>query len=167
MEFNFYPWKLDIDVEKTKALYAEKTFAVDEAANRILISKLTKEQRDFLDSLGVDPSKIQVHKKEYDLSKEECDEDELRSLEVAFLLCGKFLSTPADQIEMYKDEDVYGRNIVPEDLDIEMVDTDELFAPIEFGIGLRFKHPVSHFEGFRPICQPPLQRAQPPAHIFF
>lgn len=24
MEFNFYPWKLDIDVEKTKALYAEK-----------------------------------------------------------------------------------------------------------------------------------------------
>lgn len=51
MEFNFYPWKLDIDVEKTKALYAEKTFAVDEAANRILISKLTKEQRDFLDSL--------------------------------------------------------------------------------------------------------------------
>ena len=147
MEFNFYPWKLDIDVEKTKALYAEKTFAVDEAANRILISKLTKEQRDFLDSLGVDPSKIQVHKKEYDLSKEECDEDELRSLEVAFLLCGKFLSTPADQIEMYKDEDVYGRNIVPEDLDIEMVDTDELFAPIEFGIGLRFKHPASHFEG--------------------
>lgn len=101
MEFNFYPWKLDIDVEKTKALYAEKTFAVDEAANRILISKLTKEQRGFLGSLGVDPSKIQVHKKEYDLSKEECDEDELRSLEVAFLLCGKFLSTPADQIEMY------------------------------------------------------------------
>lgn len=147
MEFNFYPWKLDIDVEKTKALYAEKTFAVDEAANRILISKLTKEQKDFLGSLGVDPSKIQVHKKEYDLSKEECDEDELRSLEAAFLLCGKFLSAPADQIEMYKDEDVYGRNIVPEDLDIEMVDTDELFAPIEFGIGLRFKHPVSHFEG--------------------
>ena len=147
MEFNFYPWKLDIDVEKTKALYAEKTFAVDEAANRILISKLTKEQKDFLGSLGVDPEKIQVHKKEYDLSKEECDEDELRSLEVAFLLCGKFLSTPADQIEMYKDEDVYGRNIVPEYLDIEMVDTDELFAPIEFGIGLRFKHPVSHFEG--------------------
>lgn len=38
MDFNFYPWKLDIDVEKTRALYAEKTFAVDEEANRILIS---------------------------------------------------------------------------------------------------------------------------------
>lgn len=147
MEFNFYPWKLDIDVEKTKALYVEKTFAVDEEANRILLSKLTKEQRDFLDSLGVDSTKIQVHKKEYDLSEEECDEDELRSLEVAFLLCGKFLSAPADQIEMYKDEDVYGRNIVPEDLEVEMVDTDELFAPIVFGIGLRFKHPLSHFSG--------------------
>lgn len=147
MEFNFYPWKLEIDVEKTRELYAKKTFAVDEEANQILLSKLTKEQRDFLDSLGVDPEKIQVHKKEYDLSEEECDEDELRSLEVAFLLCGKFLSAPADQIEMYKDKDVYGRNIVPEDLDIEMVDTDELFAPIEFGIGLRFKHPVSHFSG--------------------
>lgn len=63
MEFNFYPWKLDIDVEKTKALYVEKTFAVDEEANRILLSKLTKEQRDFLDSLGVDSTKIQVHKR--------------------------------------------------------------------------------------------------------
>ena len=137
MEFNFYPWKLEIDVEKTRALYAKETFAVDEEANQILFSKLTKEQRDFLDSLGVDPAKIQVHKKEYDLSEEECEEKELHSLEVAFLVCGKFLSAPADQIEMYKDEDVYGRNIV----------TDELFAPIEFGIGLRFKHPVSHFSG--------------------
>lgn len=146
MEFNFYPWKLEIDVEKTRALYAKETFAVDEEANQILLSILTQEQRDFLDSLSVDPAKIQVHKKEYDLSEEECEEKELHSLEVAFLLCGKFLSAPADQIEMYKDKDVYGRNIVPEDLDIEMVDTDELFAPIEFGIGLRFKHPVSHFE---------------------
>lgn len=111
MEFNFYPWKLEIDVEKTRELYAKKTFAVDEEANQILLSKLTKEQRDFLDSLGVDPSKMQVHKKEYDLSEEECDEDELRSLEVAFLICGKFLSAPADQIEMYKDKDVYRNNI--------------------------------------------------------
>lgn len=63
MEFNFYPWKLEIDVEKTRELYAKKTFAVDEEANQILLSKLTKEQRDFLDSLGVDPEKIQVHKK--------------------------------------------------------------------------------------------------------
>ena len=63
MEFNFYPWKLEIDVEKTRALYAKKTFAVDEEVNQILLSKLTKEQRDFLDSLGVDPAKIQVHKK--------------------------------------------------------------------------------------------------------
>ena len=147
MEFNFYPWKLEIDVEKTRALYVKKTFAVDEEANRILLSKLTKEQRAFLDSLGVNPAKIQVYKKKYDLSEEECEEKELHSLEVTFLLCGKFLAAPADQIEMYKDKDVYGRNIVPEDLDIEMVDTDELFAPIEFGIGLRFKHPVSHFEG--------------------
>lgn len=147
MEFNFYPWKLEIDVEKTRTLYDKKSFAVDEEANRILISKLTKEQRTFLDSLGVDSAKIQVHKKEYDLSEEECGEDELHSLEVAFLLCGKFLAAPADQIEMYKDEDIYGRNMVPEDLDIEIVDTDELFTSIEFGIGLRFKHPISHFEG--------------------
>ena len=111
MEFNFYPWKLEIDVEKTRVLYAKETFAVDEEANQILLSILTQEQRDFLDSLGVDPSKMQVHKKEYDLSEEECDEDELRSLEVAFLICGKFLSAPADQIEMYKDKDVYRNNI--------------------------------------------------------
>ena len=44
MEFNFYPWKLDIDVEKTKALYVEKTFAVDEEAIRILLSNRTKDQ---------------------------------------------------------------------------------------------------------------------------
>ena len=147
MVVTFYPWKLEIDVEKTRVLYAKETFAVDEEANQILLSILTQEQRDFLDSLGVDPAKIQVHKKEYDLSEEECKEKELHSLEVAFLVCGKFLSAPADQIEMYKDEDVYGRNLVPEDLEIEMIDTDELFAPIEFGIGLRFKHPVSHFSG--------------------
>ena len=147
MEFNFYPWKLEIDVEKTRALYAKKTFAVDEEANQILLSKLTKEQRNLLNSLGVDPAKIQVHKKRYDLSEEEYEEKELHSLEVAFLVCGKFLSAPSEQIEMYKDEEVYEKNIVPENLDIEMVDTDELFAPIEFGIGLRFKHPVSHFSG--------------------
>lgn len=47
MEFNFYPWKLEIDVEKTRALYAKETFAVDEAANQILLSILTKEQRIF------------------------------------------------------------------------------------------------------------------------
>ena len=81
MEFNFYPWKLEIDVEKTRTLYDKKSFAVDEEANRILISKLTKEQRTFLDSLGVDSAKIQVHKKEYDLSEEECGEDELHSWE--------------------------------------------------------------------------------------
>ncbi len=70
MEFNFYPWKLEIDVEKTRELfYAKETFAVNEEANQILLSRLTKEQRDFLDSLGVDPEKIQVHKKEYDLSE--------------------------------------------------------------------------------------------------
>lgn len=148
MEFNFYPWKLDVDVEKTKRLYSERSFAVDEEANQILLSILTEEQKEFLNALGVDPAKIQVAKKTYDLSEEECEEKEIHSLAAAFLVCGKFLAAPADQIEMYKDADVYGKNIVPENLDIEMVETeDALCTSLEFGIGLRFKHPISHFDG--------------------
>lgn len=72
----------------------------------------------------------------------------MRSLTVAFLVCGKFLAAPADQIEMYKDEDVYGKNIVPQNLDLEMIETeDPLCTSLKFGIGLRFKHPISHFDG--------------------
>ena len=68
-------------------------------------------------------------------------------LSINILFCGKFLAMPSEQLEIYKDEELYGTYIEIDN--VESIPTDDLAAyeELNLGTGIRFKHPVSHFEG--------------------
>lgn len=67
MMFNFYPWTLDIDVESTKQLYSENDYSTDSAANTKFTKQLSKRQKDFFMSVGINPLKIRVEETIYDI----------------------------------------------------------------------------------------------------
>lgn len=62
MIFEFHPYVIDIDVEKTKEFYAQGNYiscTCDDCQNFIkAIDFLTKEEKDFFENLGVDLKKI-------------------------------------------------------------------------------------------------------------
>lgn len=142
MIFEFSPWKIDVDIEKTKCLYAENDYSVDKEWNEIFVANLNVLQKDFFEMLGIDTMKIEVEKHNFEENSEVPF-----MLSVNFLFCGKFLTMPREQLELYRDEEIYGKVIEMES--VESITTDGLavYDELSIGTGIRFKHPVSHFEG--------------------
>ena len=66
MLFEFMPWQLDVDIESTKLFYESNDYSKDKALNQDFIDSLTKEQKYFFDSLGVDLLKIEIDEAVYD-----------------------------------------------------------------------------------------------------
>ena len=63
---------------------------------------------------------------------------------------GRFAAMPADQIELYQDEEVYGIEIPADSLESIHGDDENMllsYDDLGLGIGLRFKHPISQFQG--------------------
>lgn len=62
MNYLLMPWELELDVDATKELYERNNYATDQRANDEFISKLSAEQKDFFETLGVSLDKIKVDK---------------------------------------------------------------------------------------------------------
>lgn len=141
MIFDFYPWKMDVDIEKTKEFYQDNDYSVNKEWNEEFINRLNISQREFFDRLNIDLMKIEIERRDF------IDNEEVPYiLSIDFLICGKFLSMPKEQLEIYMDEEVFGESV---DINaIESISTDELVAydGLELGTGIRFKHPATHFE---------------------
>lgn len=141
MIFDFYPWKIDVDINKTKKFYEENDYSYNKEWNKKFISILNKSQYDFFVELGIDLMKIEIKKREFEDNKEVP-----YIFSIDFLICGKFLSLQKEQLEIYSDEEIFGTSI---DLNaIESIENDVLVAYDCFGLGtgIRFKHPAVHFE---------------------
>ncbi len=142
MIFDFYPWKIDVDIDKTRKFYQENDYSQNKEWNKNFISFLSKSQYDFFVELGIDLMKIEIRKREFE------DNVEVPYIfSINFLICGTFLSLQKEQLEVYLDEEIFGTSI---DLNsIESIETDVLVAydGLGLGTGIRFKHPATHFEG--------------------
>lgn len=109
MIFDFNPWQLDIDIESTKLFYESNDYSEDKNLNKDFRESLTKEQKDFFDSLGIDLLKIEINEALYDIPKDsEMPALQTKRIAVNFLMKGKILSVPQYQKDLYKDEEVYG-----------------------------------------------------------
>ena len=53
MLFEFYPWKIEADVEATKRLYLTNDYAKDKSINQKFYGTMSDKQKDFFISLEV------------------------------------------------------------------------------------------------------------------
>lgn len=143
MLFNFNPWKIDVDILKTKELYKTQDFSVNKEENQKFAAMLNEKQKEFFEKLAVDVMKIQVETVTYG---EAGGDDSIQTMKVNFLFCGRFAAMPANQIALYQDEEYYGEKF---DLSqVESVPLEVLAYDFDgLGTGIRFKHPILHYEG--------------------
>ena len=121
MIFDFYPWKIDANIEKTKKFYQGNDYSSNKEWNKMFVDILNPMQREFFDNLGIDLMKIEVRKNEFE------DNEEVPFIyTINFLLCGKFLSMTKYQLDMYADEEIFGQNVVLDS--IECIEADRLIT---------------------------------------
>ncbi len=141
MVFDFFPWTIDVDIEGTKRFYQDNDYSINKEWNKVFINSLNIPQYDFFDRLGIDLMKVEIER------------HELKDVEVPyfssinFLFCGKFLAMPKKQLDLYRNDEIYGMSI--EFDSVEVILDDELSFYDELGLegtGIRFKHPISHFD---------------------
>ena len=141
MVVDFYPWKMDIDIDETRRFYQDNDYSSNKEWNKMFVEVLNASQIDFFHNLGIDLMKIEVEKCDF------VDNEEVPFIySIDFLLCGKFLSLPKVQVELYSDEEVFGKYV---ELDLsECIETEDLviYDGLGLGTGIRFKHPATHFE---------------------
>lgn len=65
MLFDFYPWKIDVDLQKTKELYQTQDFSASKEENQRFVSLLSEKQKAFFQKLNIDIMKIQVETVNY------------------------------------------------------------------------------------------------------
>ena len=142
MIFEFYPWKIDIDVEATRQLYEENDYAEDKAFNRRLADTMTQQQKNFFSSLGVDIHKMRAEEKIHDIPEEDgMSGGKIAVQKIDFFLCGKFLAIPDYQQELYGDEEIAELQL-PDALQIvKMPEENKLPIYDIDGWGCVFKHP--------------------------
>ena len=147
MLFDFYPWKMDIDIEATKELYIKRNYAKDSEVNKNIFNTMSKKQKDFFMSIGVDILKVKAEEKVYDIpDDEELSGGKIYSMSLDFLICGKLLSILDYQEEIYIDEEVFGMNLPSYLKVIKMVEEQEFPIYDIDGWGCVFKHPLFRFE---------------------
>lgn len=142
MLFNFYPWEIESDVEKTKELYKEKDHSLDKSINKKFKSSLTPKQKDFFDSLGVDLDKIYISECTYDIPEDVHQKAErIYKMSIHFLITGKFAALTGFQKRLYQDEELFGDELPTELKIVELEDTNAVPAYNVDGIDFSFKHP--------------------------
>jgi hypothetical protein len=62
MIFDFYPWKIEVDVDETRRFYHENDYSSNKEWNKMFVEVLTASQIDFFHNLGIDLMKIEVEK---------------------------------------------------------------------------------------------------------
>lgn len=146
MIFNFYPWKLDVDIEATKQFYAEKEYVKGRNENTKFYQHMTKKQKYFFDSLGVDVVKMEIEEKLHDIPEEDgMSAVKLYVCTINFLICGKIVSLPDYQKHIYEDEEVFGKTF-PDTINVIELPDEELTLFDVDGLECAFKHPCFHFD---------------------
>lgn len=147
MIFDFYPWKMDVDVEATKQFYIENDFAKEREVNAKFYENMSEKQKNFFISLGVNAEKIEIEEKMYDIPEEnDMPRAKIHICSIKFLVCGKMLSLPDYQKEIYGDEEVFGETFSNTITVVEMPEGEKLPVFDVDGMGCVFKHPYFHFD---------------------
>ena len=126
MIFEFYPWKIEVDIEKTRKYYQTEDMSSDKELNNIVNSKLTEVQREFFNKLGVDISRIDVSR------------SKLGHFQLGFYMSGCIKGMPVGQKEIF--EKVFPV-VCPQD--IELYSTENILYEVD-GMIFRPKHPCSY-----------------------
>lgn len=138
MIFNFDEWILDIDLDATKELYEKNNYASNVQLNEQFISFLTEEQRDFFETLRVNPFKMNVEETIYDMGDLPM---KMHRMNVEFVLCGNFVDIPDYQKNLYGNKDLFG-DALPQHLHLEEVPAGCKVPSYRLGdFGVVFKHP--------------------------
>lgn len=148
MIFEFMPWQLDVDIESTRLFYESSDYSKDKNLNKDFIESLTKEQKDFYDSLGVDLSKIEIDRALYDIPEDgEIPALQMERISVNFLVKGKILALPQYQKDLYTDEEVFGETF-PDSVKVLSSHDEDYIQVYDNGIGagIVFKHPCFHYD---------------------
>ncbi|MGN0414858.1 MAG: hypothetical protein ACI4FX_05150 [Agathobacter sp.] len=141
MQAEYYPWKVEFDVDKTKKYYAEHDLAENKEDNDTVMRLLSEKQRAFFEMLGVDLSRVRVERTDF-------AGDKGKTLyEVRFLMSGSLKAIPSFQAQVYTDPETFGKRIRKL---VEVVDMDPA-KTLEWknkdkgnnidGMMVSFKHP--------------------------
>lgn len=148
MLFEFMPWQLDVDIESTKLFYESNDYSKDKALNQDFIDSLTKEQKYFFDSLGVDLLKIEIDEAVYDIPEDgEMPSLKIKRLSVDFLMKGEILALPQYQKDLYTDEEVFWKTF-PDTVKVLSSADEDYLKTYDNGIGsgIVFKHPCFRYD---------------------
>lgn len=141
MVFDFYPWKIEVDIEETRKFYEENDFSSNKEWNNKFVALLTTMQKDFFHNLGIDLTKIEIEERDF------IDNEEVPYIySINFLFCGRFLSMPKEQLDIYSDEEAFGNSIDLDSIESKKTEVLVVYDGLGLGTGIRFKHPATHFE---------------------
>lgn len=140
MEFNFKPWRINVDVEKTKKYYSDNDDSITKEVNKKFVKILSEQQKAFFEQLGVDIEKIKIdyHNLQNDGA---LDVGIKESYEASFLVCGKLLSITPFQAAVYGDEETFGKVILDEVEVVDMSDCVNSIGDMQYS----FRHPAVAF----------------------
>lgn len=147
MIFDFEPWKLDIDVDATREQYRNKECNRNINLTNKVIQLLSKDQKDFFTSLSVDISKADMKENIYDFPEENPPEKTL-SIQIRFMMCGRFSAIPEFQNELYweGDEKIFIDRF-PTDLNVVNASNGKYFATYNVDtMAVIFKHPITSIQ---------------------
>lgn len=148
MIFEFVPWQLDVDIEATRSFYVSNDYSKNKTLNYNFIESLTKEQKCFFDSLGVDLSKIEIDEALYNIPEDgEMPSLKIKRVSVHFLIKGKILALPQYQKDLYQDVEVFG-TAFPDSIKVLSSNEEDYLKTYNNGIGagIVFKHPCFHYD---------------------
>ncbi|MFA9378901.1 MAG: hypothetical protein ACERKZ_19460 [Lachnotalea sp.] len=142
MIFDFEPWKLDIDVDTTREQYRNNECNRNINLTNKVMQLLSEDQKDFFASVSADISKADIKENIYNFPEENPPEKTL-SIQIQFMMCGRFLAIPEFQNELYweGDEKIFIDRF-PTDLNVVNASKDEYFTTYDVDtMAVIFKHP--------------------------
>ena len=147
MLFEFYPWKIEADVEATKRLYLTNDYAKDKRINQKFYGTMSDKQKDFFISLGVDIMKTDAEEKTHSVPDEgEIPGEKIYVRSIDFLFCGRFHTIPEYQRHFYSDGEAFGEEL-PKTLKIVPMSKEEKIPVFGIdGLPCVFKHPRLRFD---------------------
>ena len=150
MVVEYYPWKMEVDIEATKRLYLLRDDSKEKNTNKKIYGLMTDKQKDFFEALGIDILKIDMEEKIHAIPEDgDLPGGRIYVRTLNFLFCGKFLSIPEYQEMIYGDEEMFGREL-PETLEIRREPEEDALPVYDIdGLACVFKHP--YFRSDEPI----------------
>ena len=149
MNFEFNPWKLDIDVDGTRNLYKDNDYSINKQWNKLLIDLLGDFEKDILEKAGIDLDRVPVKKIVWKLTEEDDGiNQEVIKVSADFAIKGELLEIPKWQEDILGDKELLGK--VP--ADIKVVENEDEFEELlaypltNLKGGVVFKPPYSKVE---------------------